>query len=1204
VLVSCGGTPDPAAPTEPEPENPSTQQTQASSAASTGQKPGKDALDAMNSARDRAEENRKKALDVQGQVYFPNEWKNAEEAKNKADNDAKKNTPESIDSATASYIEAADGYEDIVKNSEPLYAKDMEDALKALQSAIARADQSKQQAQDAQAPVYFPKDWQAAETVHQNGKDAKKETLEEIKAAADMYTQAADKYDDAAGKSRPLLAKEKDDALAGLNAAIARMEQSRKDAQDAQGPVYFPKDWQNAEAQNKAGKDAKKTTTAEIKAAAALYTRAADSYDDIAGKSRPLAAKEKNDALAALNAAKARAEQSRKNAQDAQAPVYFPKDWQAAETKNKAGQDAKKDSVAEMKAAAALYTQAADGYDAITSKSRAQAAKEKDDALQSLNAAMARAEQSRKNAQDAQAPAYFPNDWKNAEAKNDAGKAAKKTSIEEIKAAAALYTQAADAYDDVAGKSRPLLAKDREDADKALQAAMARAEQSRKNAQDAQAPTYFPNDWKNAEAKTAAGKAAKKTTPEEIKSAAALYIQAADAYDDMVNRNASRLTKEEEDARNALQSAIARMEQSRKNAQDAQGPVYFPKDWQTAEAQNKAGQNAKKQTPEEIKAAAALYTQAADSYDDIAAKSRPLLAKDREDADKALQAAMARAEQSRKNAQDAQGPVYFPKDWQNAEAKNDAGKNAKKTTTEEIKAATALYTQAADTYDDIANKTRTQLAKEKEDALKALNAAMARAEQSRKNAQDAQAPAYFPNDWKNAEAKNDAGKNAKKDSIEEMKSAAALYAQAADAYDDIAGRSRTALADQDKDAALKALQEAMARAEQSRKNAQDAQAPAYFPNDWKNAEAKNDAGKNAKKTTPEEIRAAAALYTQAADAYDDLTGKTRTAAAQQQQERDAAQKALQEAMARAEQSRKQAEGFQGATYAPNDWKNAEAKNDAGKAAKKQTPEDIRSAAALYAQAADAYDAIVRQSRPRYIQDWEDALKRERAAAVSAGIGSAAPDQLTTADKTAEEIRRDLASADYVPDKDTVSLPIDMYRALKPRAEGYHVRQEIVDQGLADADPDNMAAGDRYTAGAIQDYEAKNPKDAYAKANDALDRYNAVLQGGKLAEAQKWMLEASKERQIAVDVKAPVAVWEDFNEADTVYQQALSDFNEGRYESAMSLYQQSAVQFIAAAQAAEEKRRRAEEAIAAAKQKRAESTALAESAGLIMEGNNE
>jgi NADH:ubiquinone oxidoreductase subunit len=467
---------------------------------------------------------------------------------------------------------------------------------------------------------------------------------------------------------------------------------------------------------------------------------------------------------------------------------------------------------------------------------------------------------------------------------------------------------------------------------------------------------------------------------------------------------------------------------------------------------------------------------------------------------------------------------------------------------------------------------------------------------------DVNGQTYFPKEWQTAESQNQAGKNAKKTTAEEIKAATALYTSAADAYDDIAGKSRPLFA-KDSDDAQKALQMAMARAEQSRKAAADASGQTYFPKEWQTAESQNQAGKNAKKTTAAEIKAAAALYMAAADGYDDITGKSRALIAQQQ-EQQGVLKSLQDAITRAEQSRKQALGFQGHDYFPREWQGAETQNRSAQEAKRNTPDEIKTALDLYTAAANAYDNITNRSRSRYIQNWEDLLRRERAAAVNAGIDTIAPEHLSAADRVAAETRSQLSAADYVPNEADAVFPIDMYRSLKPRADGYKVRQEIVERGFSSAAPAAMAAADRNTRAAVQDYDRKDPKSSKNKADEALAQYTEALMNGWLAFAQSRQLEAGKERQAAIDVKANIAVREDFNRADTIYQQALTDFNAKSFESAGDLYNQAASRFIAAARDAEEKRRKAEEMIDMAKQKTAESAAHATNVGLTMEGNNE
>jgi hypothetical protein len=147
-------------------------------------------------------------------------------------------------------------------------------------------------------------------------------------------------------------------------------------------------------------------------------------------------------------------------------------------------------------------------------------------------------------------------------------------------------------------------------------------------------------------------------------------------------------------------------------------------------------------------------------------------------------------------------------------------KNAKTTTVDEIKAATALFVSAADAYDDVARKSQQQAAKEKDDANKALLAAIARMEKSRKDAQDAKANVNLPADWNNAETKNKTAAGARRGTAAEMKAATPLYAAAADAYDDLIRKNVAFMSTQGQ----KSAEDARARATQERQKALDVKA--------------------------------------------------------------------------------------------------------------------------------------------------------------------------------------------------------------------------------------------------------------------------------------------------------------------------------------------------------------------------------------------
>jgi hypothetical protein len=437
-----------------------------------------------------------------------------------------------------------------------------------------------------------------------------------------------------------------------------------------------------------------------------------------------------------LNAAMTRAQNGREAAQAVQAQVYFPDEWNKAETDNNAGKGANKNTVEGVRQGIAQFTSAAEGYEVIAANAGPLFAKDQTDANSALQAAMARAEKSRKDAQDNQAPNNFPDEWAGAETERQNGLDAKKDTITEMKAAAALFVSAADSYDAIAGKSKQILAKEKEDADKALQAALANAEKSRQAAMAVNGQTYFPNDWRDAEAKNTSGKNARKTTTDEVKAATALFVSATAAYDDITAKSQQRYARDLDDANKALQAAVTRADRSRQAAVGAEAQTYLANDWRSAETKNTSARNARKTTLDEIKAATALYVSAADAYDDVARRSQQLAAKDKEDSNRALLAAIERAEKSRKDAQDAKANVNLPADWNNAETKNRTATNARRGTTAEMKAATPLYIAAADAYDDLLRKNTAFLSAQNQQPAED---AKARAERERQKALDVRA---------------------------------------------------------------------------------------------------------------------------------------------------------------------------------------------------------------------------------------------------------------------------------------------------------------------------------------------------------------------------------------------------------------------------------------------------------------------------------
>ena len=81
----------------------------------------------------------------------------------------------------------------------------------------------------------------------------------------------------------------------------------------------------------------------------------------------------------------------------------------------------------------------------------------------------------------------------------------------------------------------------------------------------------------------------------------------------------------------ALNAAKDKAEAARKRAVDFEAPSYFPSEWETAEGRYSEAGALPKDTDETVQKATELYTEAAGMYDDLFAKTVPLLAQAVED---------------------------------------------------------------------------------------------------------------------------------------------------------------------------------------------------------------------------------------------------------------------------------------------------------------------------------------------------------------------------------------------------------------------------------------------------------------------------------------------------------------------------------------------------------------------------------------------
>jgi hypothetical protein len=190
------------------------------------------------------------------------------------------------------------------------------------------------------------------------------------------------------------------------------------------------------------------------------------------------------------------------------------------------------------------------------------------------------------------------------------------------------------------------------------------------------------------------------------------------------------------------------------------------------------------------------------------------------------------------------------------------------------------------------------------------------------------------------------------------------------------------------------------------------------------------------------------------------------------------------------------------------------------------------------------------------------------------------------------------------------LALDRFRLLKIGAETYFVWREIADYGFGRYDPDTYGATNAKALTAINEYDALSYgldgdiKDILRQAEEIQAAYNTILGTGWKLYATERRATALAERQVALDIKAHVAVRDEYEAAQKLFDQAENSFLAKQYPDAAEFYFRSEFLFAVASGTAAEKRRIAEGAIQEAEAKAADSDETARKAALILEGGAE
>jgi hypothetical protein len=313
--------------------------------------------------------------------------------------------------------------------------------------------------------------------------------------------------------------------------------------------------------------------------------------------------------------------------------------------------------------------------------------------------------------------------------------------------------------------------------------------------------------------------------------------------------------------------------------------------------------------------------------------------------------------------------------------------------------------------------------------------------------------------------------------------------------------------------------------------------------------------------------------------------------------------ALDAAIARVEEERKLAQDFQSPSYFPAEWGSAEAEYGSISADRTSTGA-VQAAEGRYKALADTYHGLFQNTLPLYADYLVEEGLKLRDQAIAGGIEELLPEYLIVADGKALDAEDAYLAEDYYTALAEALEALDRYRSLAVGVDAYLVREEIERRDFAGFDQANFDRGDQIFLAAIASYEGEAVKEALSEVGEARVLYDNVLKTGWLAYSNQLRGLALQERQNALDVKANVAVRDDFSRVDRIYNQAEAAYNSRNYEVAAGFYIQAEAGFVETILTAEVKRRIAQAAIEAADRKLVESENAVADAERILEGGAE
>jgi len=293
----------------------------------------------------------------------------------------------------------------------------------------------------------------------------------------------------------------------------------------------------------------------------------------------------------------------------------------------------------------------------------------------------------------------------------------------------------------------------------------------------------------------------------------------------------------------------------------------------------------------------------------------------------------------------------------------------------------------------------------------------------------------------------------------------------------------------------------------------------------------------------------------------------------------ATEAALLDQQGRTEKARKFAFDVGSPEFFADEWKAVEAQFiQAKELSQQKTMGTYKKATELYRQAADTYEALAQKALPLYAQKRKEDLQRLRSQAVTAGAQERVPELLVTADESADKAQALFDAKEYYGAIDAAIVAENRYVILAMGMKAYTVQQEIDRRNFRVYDESNYTLAESKLQESILSYKEGDLDKSRNAAEESLLRFNLALNKGKEMNARTLSDGANKERQAALDLKAHVAVKQDYDAANAVLAKAEAAFKAEKYDEAAELYQEAAVQFGKVRQVAAQKRQQAEEAL--------------------------